>query len=182
MFHWGWTEQWKGWEGQIWLPWEENPFKVACHIQKKKIVMFYFVCALWTECGLSLTYTHQVIWLLASLSRHHIEAQQECVTDPHSEREGWQDGYRNMHWVSCVLNGHEKAQCIFLMNHPLNSPLCLFNWVELSLLLLYFSFRSIISVSLLFSQELWRGSLIGWGDRRVELSRFSVALTDPKIK
>lgn len=115
------------------------------------------------------THTHknkQVIWLLASLSRHHIEAQRECVTDPHSEREGWQDGYRNMHCVSCVLDGFESTQCIFLTQPPLHSPHWLLDWISPSLLW----FRS-----LLFSLKLWRGSLIGWGDSRV-------TLTDPKIQ
>lgn len=55
------------------------------------------------QCGQPLQINTPTLWLLAIPSRHHIETQQECVTDPHSEREGWQDGYGNMHSISCVL-------------------------------------------------------------------------------
>lgn len=48
---------------------------------KQSSAMIHCVCALWAH-------TQTIIWPRASLPRHHIEAQQECVTDPHSEREG----------------------------------------------------------------------------------------------
>lgn len=111
-----------GWDGQIWLPQEGNTQNVdfGLHSNIKSLVVVNYVCALRIE--RVYTHTTQVMWLLASLSRHHIEAQRESVTDPHSEREEGQDGYRNVRRVSCVLNGHESTQCIFLTHLPLYSP------------------------------------------------------------
>lgn len=40
------------------------------------------------HCGHACSHKTSNLAFSQSLSRHHIEAQQECVTDPHSEREG----------------------------------------------------------------------------------------------
>lgn len=125
----------------------------------KSSAMLHFVCALWTERGH--THTNQVVWLLASLSRHHIEAQRECVTDPHSEGEGWQDGYRNMRCVSCVLHGFESTQCIFLTYPPLHSS-SLIIWLDLSFLSIVFNHHCCSHWS--YGEGLWLVEVTGGWD------------------
>lgn len=80
--------------------------------------LLHFACV---SCGLK----HKSFWLSAIPSRHHLEPQQERVSEPWSEIEPWQDGERNMCCVSCQWL--ESTPCIFLARTPLSSPHFLFN-------------------------------------------------------
>lgn len=119
-------------------------------VYKSSAVCVDVVRALWTHTH---THTNQVIWLLASLSRHHIEAQRECVTDPHSEREAWQDGLPEYSlWIlrpAWILNQHSASSSHTNTHKHTSSSslssLIIFDWISLLPFYRFISFNRCFS-------------------------------------
>lgn len=140
--HWGWTEHWMGWEGQIWLPQEKTTQqKVACgthtlFYKSYSMLHLQYVCALWTERGHN---THKSFGFKpVSQETPYWSTARVCYRPPWWERRmtGWLTGICTVYPASYMdMNQH----AVHLPRTPSSSFSSLIIWLDLSFLFYCFT-------------------------------------------